>query len=139
MARMAQGMWTCGSVSMQIQNSYKDSLCFKNHPIPRDFWIQAINYFLLWKATIINAIRSMPNFQVWAITQVGIDTLRHVVWQCVLKQSPGYWLLSNGLTIAISFVFQFQAYFLAYDSNETQNFDGELQIFFKCKSKWYKS
>jgi hypothetical protein len=48
----------------------------------------------------------------------------------VLKQSPRCWLLSNGLTIAISFIFKFQAYFLAYDSNETQNFDGELQFIF---------
>lgn len=48
----------------------------------------------------------------------------------MLKQSPRHWLLSNDLTVAISFVFQFQAYFLAYDSNETENFDGELQFYF---------
>jgi hypothetical protein len=69
-------LWGCFHAN---SNSYINSLCFKNHPIPRNFWIQPYNYFLLRKAIINSVIRSMPNLQVWAITQVVIDTLRHVV------------------------------------------------------------
>jgi hypothetical protein len=53
MAKMAQGMWICGGLSMQTQDSCKDSLCFKSHPILGNFWVQACNCFLLWKIIII--------------------------------------------------------------------------------------
>jgi hypothetical protein len=39
----------CGGVSMEIEDSNEDSICFKNHPILRDFWIQTWHYPLLWK------------------------------------------------------------------------------------------
>jgi hypothetical protein len=48
----------------------------------------------------------VPTSQIWAIAQVVVDTLGHVVQQCVLNQSWGYWLLSDAFTFAISFTCQ---------------------------------
>jgi hypothetical protein len=45
--RMAQCMWTREGAFIQTQDPYKDSLCVKSHLIPRDFWVQACNSFLL--------------------------------------------------------------------------------------------
>jgi hypothetical protein len=44
------------------------------------------------------------NPQVWVIAQVVVDTLGPMVQQCVLNHRQGYYLLSNALVIAISFV-----------------------------------
>jgi hypothetical protein len=47
----------------------------------------------------------------------------------VLNQSQGYWLLLDALAVAISLVYQMWTYCLTPDSIETQDFDGELQVF----------
>ncbi len=46
----------------------------------------------------------VPSPQVWDIAQVVVDTLVHVVQQCVLNQNQGYWLLSNAFASIISLV-----------------------------------
>ncbi len=71
----------------------------------------------------------MPSPQVWAIVQIVVDALGPVVQQCVLNQSQSYWLFSDALAVAILFVCQMQTYRLTLDSIETQDFDGELQVF----------
>jgi hypothetical protein len=71
----------------------------------------------------------VPSSQVWAIAQIVVDTLGHVVQQCVLNQSRGYWLLLDALVATISLVCQMQIDCLRPDSIESQDFDGELQVF----------
>ncbi len=71
----------------------------------------------------------VPTPQVWAIAQIVANTLGLVVQQCVLNQSQGYWLLLDAFVVAISFVCQMRTYCLTPNSIETQNFDGELQVF----------
>ncbi len=39
----------------------------------------------------------MSSRQVWVIAQVVANILGHVVQQCVLNQSQGYWLLYDAL------------------------------------------
>jgi hypothetical protein len=51
------------------------------------------------------------------------------VVECVLNKSQGYWLLLNALATAISLVCQMRTYCLTPNSIETQDFDGELQVF----------
>jgi hypothetical protein len=51
-----------------------------------------------------------------------------VVQQCVLNQNESYYLLSNALVITISLICQMQVDCLTLDSNETLDFDGELQV-----------
>jgi hypothetical protein len=43
----------------------------------------------------------VPSPQVWDIAQVVVDTLVHVVQQCVLSQNQGYWLLFNALASSL--------------------------------------
>jgi hypothetical protein len=71
----------------------------------------------------------VPSPQVWAIAHIVSNTLGFVVQQCVLNQSQGYWLLLDALAVAISLVYQMRTYYLTPDSIETQDFDGELQVF----------
>lgn len=49
----------------------------------------------------------------------------------MLNQNRGYWLLSNALASAITFVCQFQHDLLGLNFGDTQDFDGELHIFQK--------
>jgi hypothetical protein len=56
------------------------------------------------------------------------NILDPMVQQRVLNQSQGYWLLYNALVMAISFVCQMQVDFVTFDTNETQDFDSEIQF-----------
>jgi hypothetical protein len=38
----------------------------------------------------------------WAIAKMVINILGHMVEQCILNQTKGYWLLSNALFAAFS-------------------------------------
>jgi len=71
----------------------------------------------------------VPSPQVWAIVQIVANTLAHVVQQCVLNQSQDYCLLLDALVVVISLVCQMRSYCLTPNSIETQDFDGELQVF----------
>jgi len=46
----------------------------------------------------------------------------------VLNQSRGCWFVSNALVAVVLFVCQMQVESLTYDSNKTQDFDGEFKI-----------
>jgi hypothetical protein len=54
MTTMAQGMQTCKGAFMQIEDFCKDLLCFKNHLLLGEFWVQGCT---LWKATIVGYAR----------------------------------------------------------------------------------
>jgi len=75
------------------------------------------------------ALSLVPSPQVWAITQIVVDTLGPLVQQCVSNQSQGYWLLSDAFVAAISLVCQMRIDCLTLDSIESQDFDNELQVF----------
>jgi hypothetical protein len=49
----------------------------------------------------------------------------------VLNQSWGYWLFLDALTSVKSFVCQMQLDYMGPDSSETQDFDGELYLFWQ--------
>jgi len=70
----------------------------------------------------------VPSPQVWVIAQV-VDILGHVVQQCVLNQSPGYWLFFDAFTSTISLVCQMRLDCMGLDFSETQDFDGEFHLF----------
>ncbi len=84
---------------------------------------------MLRKATIIGPSRPCAKSTSLAIAHIVSNTLGFVVQQCVLNQSQGYWLLLDALAVAISLVYQMWTYCLTPDSIETQDFDGELQVF----------
>jgi len=77
----------------------------------------------------------VPSPQVWAIGQIVANTLGLVVQQCVLNKSWDYWLFSDALAAAISFVCQMRTNWMTHDSIEAQDFDGELQVFRQCMQK----
>ncbi len=52
-----------------------------------------------------------------------------MVEECVVSENKRYWFFSDALIVAISFVHQFKANYLAFDSNKTQDFDGKFQLF----------
>jgi hypothetical protein len=81
MTIVAQGMQTCKGAFMQIEDFFKNMLCFKNHLLLGDFWVQGCNCFSLWKATII-------------------DNARPCAKSSSLGSSLGCWYLnSHGLTM----------------------------------------
>jgi len=43
----------------------------------------------------------VPSQQVWVIAQVVANILGHVVQQCMLNQSQGYWLLYDAFIISL--------------------------------------
>lgn len=63
------------------------------------------------------------------------NILDPMVQQCVLNQSQGYWLLYNARIVAISFVCQMQVDSMTFDTNETQDFDSEIQFLQQCMQK----
>jgi hypothetical protein len=77
----------------------------------------------------------VPSPQVWNIARVVVDTLAHVVQQCVLNQNQGYWLLSNALTSIISLVCKIQLDCCTFEYRETQYFDCELETLQQCMQK----
>jgi hypothetical protein len=50
----------------------------------------------------------------------------HVVNQCDVNQSQGYWVLFDALVVVISLVVKMQVQGLAPNSLETQDFDTKL-------------
>jgi len=47
----------------------------------------------------------------------------------MLNQNQRYWLLSDALIVAISFVFKFCLDRVAFNFNENENFDIKLHVF----------
>jgi hypothetical protein len=77
----------------------------------------------------------MPFLQVWAMAQVVVNILGHVVQHCELNQSRGYWFLSDALFTTIFLVCKSKVDCLTFDANETQDFDGELITLSQCMQK----
>jgi hypothetical protein len=54
----------------------------------------------------------VPKARVWAIVEAITFTLNLIVFACVMNQSRGHWLLSNALTICITFTMEMEAQLL---------------------------
>ncbi len=72
----------CEGDSTQVQDIYEDYICFKMHPILRNFWIQMIccknQQSLAFQGYV-------PSHQVWAIAWIVFDILGLMVQQSMLN------------------------------------------------------
>jgi len=46
----------CGGLFTDTENSSEDLVCFKNHSIIKDLWIQICHYLLLWKTSVLGTL-----------------------------------------------------------------------------------
>jgi hypothetical protein len=80
--------------------------------------------------------RIISKAQVLAIVEAITSTLNHVVSTCVMNQSRGHWLLSDALTLTITFTMEMEAQLLEL-SVGLEIFDlFEVEIHLLHKSMW---
>jgi hypothetical protein len=72
--------------------------------------------------------QKMSKAQVWAIVKVITSCLNSIVSACVMNQSRSHWLLSNALTIIITFTINMESTLFLF-SGGLENFDSfEIEI-----------
>jgi hypothetical protein len=69
----------------------------------------------------------MSKAQVWAIVKAITSCLNSIVLACVMNQSRSYWLLSDALTMIITFTINMEATLFPFSSG--------LEIFYSFESE----
>ncbi len=99
-----------------------------------DFENAIIHYYGKKKFIVLKQIISKA--QVLAIAEAITSILNHVVFACVMNQSRGHWLLSDALTLTITFTMEMEAQLLEL-SVGLEIFDlFQVEIHLLHKSMW---
>jgi hypothetical protein len=71
----------------------------------------------------------MSNAQVWVIVKAITSCLKSIISACVMNQSRSHWLLSDALTMTITFTINMEATLFPFSNGPEFFYSFESEIF----------